>query len=390
MNSTEKNISLDNTKFWQKLSLKFDLRAYTMIFALIAIWIAFSVFTEGNFFTPRNLSNLSRQMSITAILAIGMVMVIVATHIDLSVGSLLGLCGGIAAILQVWYKVPTVWAITAALTVGAGMGAFHGYCVAYHRIPAFIVTLAGLMAYRGMLMGLTKGTTVAPLQPSFKIISGGYLDLTQGIILVSIGIIALILGRFSARRAKIKYGFGVRPLYLEILITAFYCTMIGMATWVLYQYEGIPYPIIIVLVLTLIFAFITNNTRFGRQVYAMGGNIEAAKLSGINVKRRTIGIFTLASLLAAVAGVISTARLNAATITAGENAELDAIAACVIGGTSLLGGAGSIPGAILGALVMASLDNGMSMMNVQPFWQFIIKGYVLLVAVWVDLNTKNK
>jgi D-xylose transport system permease protein len=389
MNVVDGNAPVQEKKFWQRLSFKFDLRAYTMIIALIGIWILFSMLTEGRYLIPRNISNLARQMSITAILAIGMVMIIVATHIDLSVGSILGLTGGLAAILQVWYHVPTVWAILAALILGALIGAWQGYWVAYHAVPAFIVTLAGQLVFRGATMGVTRLTTVAPLWPDFTHISSGYLDLIPGIALTTIGILALIIGRLRSRQSKIKYGFEVRPLLLELLITAFYCSLIILATYILYQYEGIPYPIIIVLALVLIFTFITKNTQFGRQVFAMGGNAEAARLSGINIRRRTMVIFILMGLLAAIAGVLATARLNAATTTAGKDMELDAIASCVIGGTSFLGGIGSIPGAILGALVMASIDNGLSMMNVESFWQSIIKGLVLLFAVWIDIKTKT-
>jgi D-xylose transport system permease protein len=375
---------------WQRISGKFDVRAYTMIIALITIWIIFSVLTQGQFLTPRNLSNLSRQMAITGVLAIGMVMVIVATHIDLSVGSTLGLTGGIAAILQVWYHWDTWAVIPVVLIIGALIGAWHGFWIAYQKVPAFIVTLAGYMAYRGILLGALKGLTVAPMFPSFKIISSGYLEPVSGTILTAIAVIALIYGRFRARSSKLKYGFTVKPLFWEIVQTVFFSLLIIACTYVLYQYEGIPYPVILMLLLTLIFAFIAGNTKFGRQVFAMGGNAEAARLSGINVRRKTMVVFVLAGLLASIAGILTTARLNAATITAGQGAEMDAIASCVIGGTSLnCGGVGSIPGAILGALVMASLDNGMSMMNTEAFWQYVIKGFILLLAVWVDIKTKK-
>ncbi|HHT47821.1 MAG TPA: sugar ABC transporter permease [Firmicutes bacterium] len=386
--STESTFVTRKSLF-SRLNARFDLRAYTMIIALVIIWLFFTVLTEGRFLTPRNISNLARQVSITAILAIGMVMVIVTTHIELSVGSILGLTGGIAGILQVWYHVPTPVAILVALVFGALIGAFHGYWVAYHNVPAFIVTLAGLLAYRGILLGITKGQTVAPLHPSFRVFSSGYLGLVPGVILTSIIIIGLVFVRVWSRRSKLKYGFKVTPLYLDILTTILYCGLIILATYVLYQYEGIPYPVIVVLFLAIIFSFITNNTKFGRQVYAMGGNVEAARLSGINVRRRTLVVFIFAGLLASIAGVLTTARLNAATITAGEGAELDAIASCVIGGTSFLGGIGSIPGAVLGALVMASIDNGMSMMNTEAYWQPIIKGSILLLAVWLDIKTKK-
>ncbi|HOP75281.1 MAG TPA: sugar ABC transporter permease [Bacillota bacterium] len=389
MNTSETPAIQQEHSLWQRLNMKLDIRAYTMIIALILIWIIFSILTEGRFLIPRNLSNLSRQMSITAVLAIGMVMVIVANHIDLSVGSVLGLTGGIAAVLQVWYHLPTPLVIIISLALGALIGLWHGYWIAYQKVPAFIVTLAGYMAYRGILLGAIKGLTVAPMFPDFKAISSGYLDLVPGLILTGVAIAALIYGRIRSRLSKLKYGFKVNHLFLDILITLFYCGLIITGVYILYQYEGIPYPIIFVLALTIIFTFITNKTKFGRQVYAIGGNIEAARLSGINVRRCTLMIFVLASLLAAIAGILTTARLNAATTTAGTGAELDAIASCVIGGTSFSGGVGSIPGAILGALVMASLDNGMSMMNAEAFWQYIVKGFVLLLAVWMDIKTKK-
>jgi ABC-type xylose transport system, permease component len=387
--AVDKTTTQTRKSFWQSLNINFNIRSYTMIIALIAIWLLFYFLTDGRYLIPRNISNLSRYMSITAVLAIGMVMVIVATHIDLSVGSVLGVTGGLAAVLQVWHNVPTVWAILATLAFGVLIGAWQGYWVAFHKVPAFIVTLAGMLIFRGWVMGLTKSITIAPMWPDFKMISSGYLGLVPGMILTAIAILALIYGRIRARRSKIKYGFEVRPLFMELLTIAFYCALIILISYIFYQYEGIPYPILIVLALVLIFTFITKNTQFGRQVYAMGGNAEAARLSGINIRKRTMMVFILMGLLAGIAGVLTTARLDAATLTAGQNAELDAIASCVIGGTSLMGGIGSIPGAILGALVMASIDNGLSMMNTESFWQFIIKGLVLLFAVWLDIKTKT-
>jgi D-xylose transport system permease protein len=389
MKVADGNTPAQEKSILQRMNIKFDVRAYTMIFALIGIWLLFTFLTDGGFLTPRNLSNLSRQMSITAVLAIGMVMIIVATHIDLSVGSILGLTGALAAVMQVWYHVPTIWAILASLALGSLLGAFQGFWVAYGKVPAFIVTLAGQLAFRGIILGLIKGITVAPMWPDFKMISGGYLSLIPGLILTAICIFGLIISRIRSRQSKIKYGFDVPPLFFELLVTAFYCALIVLVTYIFYQYEGIPYPILIVLALVLIFTFITKNTQFGRQVYAMGGNADAARLSGINIKRRTVAIFVLSGLLSAIAGILATARLNASTTTAGTNGELDAIASCVIGGTSFLGGIGTIPGAILGALVMASIDNGLSMMNTDAFWQMITKGLVLLIAVWLDIKTKD-
>lgn len=375
--------------FWNRLSLRFDVRAYTMIIALVGIWVLFTVLTGGKFILPRNISNLSRQMCITSVLAIGMVMVIVATHIDLSVGSVLGLTAGLAAVLQVWYRWPTVPVILVTLALGAVIGLWHGYWVAFQKVPAFIVTLAGLLAYRGVLLWILKGATVSHLNLDFVQIMGGYLDLLPGLILTAIAIFFLIYGRLRSRMSKLKYGFEVRPWWLELSTIVFFCILIGVAVWVFYQYDGIPYPIVLVLLMVLLFTFITNNTQFGRQVYAMGGNVEAARLSGINIRMRTVMVFVSASVMAAVGGVFFASRLDAATITAGQNAELDAIASCVIGGTSFSGGTGTIPGAIIGALVMASVDNGMSMMNMDACWQMVIKGLILLLAVWLDMRTKK-
>jgi D-xylose transport system permease protein len=389
MNATENPTVTPDQSFWNRLSLRFDVRAYTMIIALIGIWLLFSILTDWKFIMPRNLSNLSRQMCITAVLAIGMVMVIVATHIDLSVGSVLGMTAGLAAVLQVWYRWPTIPVILVTLSLGAIIGLWHGYWVAYQKVPAFIVTLAGLGAYRGVVLWVLKGATVSHMNLDFEPIMGGYLGLIPGLILTAIFMVALIYGRLRSRQSKLKYGFEVRPWWLELSTIAFFCVLIGVAIWIFYQYDGIPYPIILVLLMVLIFTFITNNTQFGRQVYAMGGNIEAARLSGINIKARTVVVFVLASTMAAVAGIFYASRLDAATITAGQSAELDAIAACVIGGTSLAGGVGTIPGAIIGALVMASVDNGMSMMNMDACYQMMVKGLILLLAVWLDMRTKK-
>jgi D-xylose transport system permease protein len=375
--------------FWNRLNMRFDARAYTMIIALVGIWVLFSVLTGGKFILPRNISNLSRQMCIVSVLAIGMVMVIVATHIDLSVGSVLGLTAGLAAVLQVWYRWPTLPVILVTLALGAIIGLWHGYWVAFQKVPAFIVTLAGYMAYRGVLLWVLKGATVSHMNLDFMQIMGGYLDLLPGLILTAIAIFFLIYGRLRSRMSKLKYGFEVRPWWLELSTIVFFCILIGVAVWVFYQYDGIPYPIVLVMLMVLLFTFITNNTQFGRQVYAMGGNVEAARLSGINIRMRTVLVFVLASTMAAVAGLFFASRLDAATITAGQNAELDAIASCVIGGTSFAGGVGTIPGAIIGALVMASVDNGMSMMNMDACWQMMIKGLILLLAVWLDMRTKK-
>lgn len=368
---------------------KFDARAYTMIGALISIWVLFSLLHD-RFLSPTNISNLFLQMSVTSILAIGMVLVIVAGQIDLSVGSLVGLTGGIAAILNVWYEWNTIPVILATLAIGAAIGFIQGWIIAYRAVPAFIVTLGGMLIFRGILFGTTGSVTIAPLTPSVKAIGQSYVGDLIGWIF---GIAALAVAGYMVMRkrtARAKFGFDVEPFAVSILRLGVIGALVIGFVYLMNSYKGIPVPFVMVIVLSLIFTFIAKNTTFGRQVYAIGGNPEAARLSGINIKRRILLVFVLCNTLAAIAALVLTARLNAATMSAGQNYELDAIAACVIGGTSLMGGTGTIAGAIIGALVMASLDNGMSLMNLESFWQYIVKGGILILAVYVDIYTRQR
>lgn len=374
----------------QKLSFKFDIRAYTLIIALILIAVLFTFLTGGDFLTSRNLSNLFRQMSVISILAIGMTLVIVAAQIDLSVGSIVGLTGGIAAILQVWFEWGTVPAVLVAIIVGALIGLLQGWLVAYKAVPAFIVTLGGMMVWRGLLLGVSKGETVAPLQESFINIGQSYLPYVWGYVLAVILCGAVAYSTYSRRKKRAKLQLPLKSSAADYGVAIGYMAIILGFAYMMNRYYGIPIPMLIVLVLALIFVFISTKTGFGRYIYAIGGNPEAAKFSGINIKNHMLAVFVMMGALAGVAGVVLTGRLNAATVGAGQSFELDAIAACVIGGTSLAGGTGSIFGSIIGALVMVSLDNGMSMMNVQPFWQYIVKGSILVFAVWLDIATKNK
>jgi D-xylose transport system permease protein len=374
----------------QKLSFRFDIRAYTLVIALIFIAVLFSVLTDGGFLTSRNLSNLFRQMSVISILAIGMTLVIVAAQIDLSVGSIVGLTGGIAAILQVWYDWGTVPAVLVAILVGAAIGLLQGWLVAYKAVPAFIVTLGGMMVWRGVLLGVSKGETVAPLNESFVQIGQSYLPYVWGYVLAAIMCAAIFYGTVRRRQKRAQLQLPLNSAASDYGKAFAYSVILMGFTYMMNRYYGIPIPMLIVLVLGLVFLFISTKTGFGRYLYAIGGNPEAARFSGINIKAHMLSVFVMMGALAGVAGVVLTGRLNAATVGAGQSFELDAIAACVIGGTSLAGGTGSIFGSIIGALVMVSLDNGMSMMNVQPFWQYIVKGSILVFAVWLDIATKNK
>ncbi len=368
----------------------FDVKTYTMILALISIWAIFTFATSGDFLTPRNLSNLFRQMSITGILSIGMVFIIIAGHIDLSVGSLMGLLGGVVAILNVWYKVDGILAIAITLAMGLVIGIFNGWLIAYKKIPAFIVTLGGMLVFRGILVGMTKGTTVASLDSSIRFFGNAYLIDAIGILLGLIAIAVIVYHSFSGRKLHSQYGLAVPPVSAEIVKIVFAAVLIGLFITILNSYQGFPVPVLILAITAVVCSYVLTKTVFGRRVYAIGGNADAAKLSGINVTKMNLSIFALNGLLVSIAGVLLCSRLNAASVAAGQNAEMDAIAACVIGGASLMGGVGSVGGAIVGALVMASLDNGMSMLNIETFWQFIVKGSILVLAVWVDIATKNK
>lgn len=372
------------------LSAIFKSKMTTILIATAAIWILFSALTDGNFLTTRNLSNLFRQMSITGILAIGMVFVIILGEIDLSVGSMLGLLGGIAAILNVWLGFSAVSTIVITLILGIILGTWNGYWIAFRNVPSFIVTLASMLAFRGVLIGITNGNTIAPLSKDLKVVGQAYLPSAFGYVLVvaaTLGAAYLIL---SNRKNKIKNNIAVKSMTVDVLKIVAIGAVSLVLILVLNDYQGFPIPAFIMLIFGLVLAFIGTKTVFGRRVYGIGGNRDAARLSGINVKKHILVVYSVIGLLAAVAGILLSARLNAASVAAGQNAEMDAIASCVIGGASLSGGSGSVVGALVGALVMASIDNGMSMMNTPTFWQYIVKGMILLIAVWIDISSKNK
>jgi D-xylose transport system permease protein len=351
-------------------------RALTMVGALAVIWIVFSITTEGTFLMPRNLSLLARQMSVTSILAIGMVLVIVAGQIDLSVGALAGLMGALSAMAYTNRDWPLAASFLLVLALGAVLGAVQGSLVAWLKIPPFIVTLGGMLVFQGALLGVTGGVSTSPGR-SYVYIGQRYVPPTLGWALA--GIVAALFLYRAARATGLKRLQGLGAAVLALI-----------ATGVMNRYEGIPMPVLLVLILAAFFAGATHHTRFGRHLYAIGGNREAAFYSGISIERHIVGVFTVMGLLSAVAGVVLTARVGSATSDAGRMMELDAIAAAVIGGTSLLGGQGTVWGALLGALVMASLDNGMSLLNTESFWQPIIKGGILVAAVAVDMIGRRR
>lgn len=373
------------------------LRAYTMVFALIAIWVFFHYSTGHIFFEPRNFSNLMRQTSVTGVLAVGMLMVIVTGHIDLSVGSIVGLAGGIAAIAQGWLGWGLVPSLSAGIAVGVAIGASQGALTAYLNIPAFIVTLGGLLAWRGVILGLSRGATIPIRLPAFKSIGQDYVGPMAGWVLAILAVAAVVWMSVAGNRARRRHGLdapGKAATFARVLIP---CAVIVGFIFMMNSYElapgvyaGIPIPVLILLVVALAGAFLTQNTTFGRYLYAIGGNPDAARLSGINIRKHVLAVFAIMGALSGVAAIIYTARVGSASPDAGQLLELDAIAACVIGGTSLMGGRGTVFGALLGALIMASLDNGMSLKNVEPYMQNIIKGAILVAAVGLDMAGRKR
>jgi D-xylose transport system permease protein len=356
-----------------------------LLLAVTVIWIFFSFLTDGAFVTPRNLSNLLRQMSITGMLACGMVFVIISGEIDLSVGSLLGLLGGVAAILDVSHHWPIQFTVTAVMLLGIAIGMFNGWWSTYLRVPSFIVGLGGMLAYRGVLLGVTGGSTIAPVSSNLVFIGQGYLPRMAGNALAVVLFALLVALTVRQRQNRLRYNLAVVPLWQDgVKIVAAGLVLVAFVT-TLNRYGGIPVPVLLLLALLGIFTYIATQTVFGRRIYAVGSNLEATRLSGVNTNRVKLMIFALMGLMCALAGLVNTARLAAGSPSAGTMGELDAIAACFIGGTSMRGGSGTVYGALIGALVMASLDNGMSMLDVDSYWQMIVKGGILVLAVWIDV-----
>lgn len=360
-----------------------NLQVFVMLAAIAVIIVFFSVTTDGAYISARNVSNLLRQTAITGILAVGMVFVIISAEIDLSVGSMMGLLGGVAAIFDVWLGWPLPLTIVVTLALGLLLGAWNGWWVAYRKVPSFIVTLAGMLAFRGILIGITSGTTVS-------LIGQSYLPDTLGFGIGAVALALFIGWQWHRRKQRAALGLPVSAAKNDVTRQALTAIIALGAIYLLNDYRGVPTPVLILVALMLGGMFMASRTSFGRRIYAIGGNIEAARLSGVNVERSKLAVFAINGLMVAIAGLILSSRLGAGSPSAGNIAELDAIAACVIGGTSLAGGVGSVAGAVMGAFIMASLDNGMSMLDVPTFWQYIVKGAILLLAVWMDSATKRR
>ncbi|MEG3128998.1 xylose ABC transporter permease XylH [Pantoea cypripedii] len=387
--STERGLTTPGKSAPGKFPLP-NLQVLVMLGAIVLIALFFTWTTDGAWLSPRNVSNLLRQTAITGILAVGMVFVIISAEIDLSVGSMMGLLGGAAAIFDVWLGWPLPLTIVVTLVMGLLLGTWNGWWVAYRKVPSFIVTLAGMLAFRGILVGITDGTTVAPTSPAMSQIGQSYLPGGVGFGFGFAGLALFILWQWRLRLRRQSLGLSQPTASGAVARQAITAVLVLGAIWLLNDYRGVPTPVLLLALLLLGGMFMATRTAFGRRIYAIGGNLDAARLSGINVARTKLAVFAINGVMVAIAGLILSSRLGAGSPSAGNIAELDAIAACVIGGTSLAGGVGSVAGAVMGAFIMASLDNGMSMMDVPTFWQYIVKGAILLLAVWMDTATRRR
>jgi len=379
-------------------SIRSNIQTYTLLIAVVVIWIIFAFLTNGSYLRAQNISNLFRQMSVTAFLSLGMVLVIVTGGIDLSVGKLAGFVSVVCAYLQyfVWYALfpdqpylAAILSVICGLLVGTAAGALQGYFIAFQGLPAFIVTLGGMWLFNGLILWRTAGKTIAAHQEGFSFIGQGYIKPTFGWIIYAVIIGFLIWNVFNSRRGKRKFGFPLRPLYLDLINAAIPAVLIAAYLLSVNSYQGIPFPVLLLAIMALIMMYIANNTRFGRYVYAIGGNREAARLSGINITSVIFRVFVLMGFMCGVGGIVLASYVGYGTIAAGQGYELDAIAACILGGTSPLGGVGTIPGALIGALIIGSLTTGLQMMNVAPAWQFVVKAVILVLAVLVDYYFKK-
>jgi putative multiple sugar transport system permease protein len=392
--------------------VKSNIRDYALLLSLLAIMVFFQFNTNGTLFKPVNMTNLLLQNSYIVVMALGMLLVIVAGHIDLSVGSVSGFVGAVAAVMMTGtspnpelFSIPKFDFVTTSiicLAIGGLIGAAQGYFVAYYKIPAFIVTLAGMLIFKGLALSVLGGASVGPLPKNFQLLSTGFLpDLFNvqlfgapfNLLALLIGILitaTLIYFNVKERRSQLQHGLAEEPESIfygrNILIAV---ALIGFS-FIMGKYKGLPNVLIVMFALIALFVFITTRTTFGRRIYAMGGNEKASKLSGVNTERLTFWIFTIMGALAALGGLIFAARLNVATPKAGAGFELEVIAACFIGGAAVTGGVGKIIGAVIGAFIIGVMNNGMSIMGIGIDWQFVIKGAVLMLAVFLDVYYKNK
>jgi D-xylose transport system permease protein len=417
---------------WREVvaSAEVDRRLVGMVIALAVIWFGFNLISGGDFLTARNLWNLSVQSASIAIMATGMVLVIVSRNIDLSVGSMLGFIGYTMAMVQTewipnsfdlgfgrWYT--WIVAVLVGLALGAAVGGVQGFIVAYVGVPSFIVTLGGILIWRGLIFRYAQGQTLAPMDGNFQLLGGGprgSLGEWRSWLLAGIACALIVVSLVLARRRRRRYRFAVRPLALDIALGAIGCAAVLGAVTIANRYywpaqlasqyaerhgivepegglkisTGVAYPVVILICVAIVMTYLARRRRFGRYVYAIGGNPDAAVLSGINVRRTVMMTFALMGVLCAVSAAVQTARLNSAVTNLGVSNELDVISAAVLGGTSFAGGIGTIPGAVLGAVVMQSLRSGMSLLNVDAPTQDIYVGVVLVAAVALDVTLRKR
>ena len=378
--------------------LKNNMREYGMLLSLVVIMAFFEWMTDGALMQPLNLTNLVLQNSYIVIMALGMLLVIVSGHIDLSVGSVCGFIGALAAVLMVRYEMHFLPAALLCLAAGAVIGGIQGGFVAFLRIPSFIVTLAGMLVFKGLALALLQGQSVGPFPEDFQLLSSGFIpeafpdaELRLTSLLLGVGVAAaLVVAAWRARSHALLHGMEMEPFGLFVVRNALFAAILVGLAWVMASYKGLPNVLVVMFMLTVAYDFVTTRTVPGRRLYALGGNEKAARLSGIKTERLAFLTFVNMGVLAALAGLVFAARLNTATPKAGLGFELDVIAACFIGGASASGGVGKVMGAVIGAFVMGVMNNGMSILGVGIDYQQVIKGLVLLAAVCVDVYNKNK
>ena len=407
---TDKTVSLpderqdikNETKNESKLKgsgfIKHNLRNYGMLLSLVAIMLFFQVMTDGTLLQPLNLTNLVLQNSYIVIMALGMLLVIVTGHIDLSVGSVAGFVGAVAAVLMVRYHIDYPLAFIACLLVGAAIGAAQGYWVAYFGIPSFIVTLAGMLVFKGLALAVLQGQSVGPFPGTFQKLSSGFIPefFPEGtlhptsLLIGAVLALALVYASAKSRAREQAHHIEVEPYPLFVGKSAALCLGVLYFTYLIASHRGLPNVLVIMTALIVLYGFVTRRTVIGRQIYAVGGNAKAAKLSGIKTERLTFLTFVNMGTLAALAGLVFAARLNTATPKAGAGFELDVIAACFIGGASAYGGVGRVGGAVVGAMIMGVMNNGMSILGIGIDYQQVIKGLVLLGAVCLDIYNQRR
>jgi len=426
--TTGETVKVQELSVWG--ALQANLRDYGLLLALILIMLFFQYFTGGVLFKPVNLTNIILQNSYIIVMALGMLLVIVAGHIDLSVGSVSGFIGAFAAMLMVGWDMPAGFEFLAnpfvagaiCIVIGAAIGAAQGYLIAYHKIPSFIVTLAGMLIFKGLSLAILAGKSVGPFPAEFQLLSAGFIPDIVGPITLSpavaavpaadgvaavaaspalvlhgttllisvVAIVAMVILAVTGRSRRKARGYESEPFSLFVVKNLVIMALVLFFTYMLASYRGLPNVLVVMGVLIAAFIFLTKRMTFGRRIYALGGNLKAASLSGIKTERLTFYVFAIMGALAALAGMIYAARLNSATPKAGQGLELDVIAAVFIGGASALGGVGAVAGAVIGAFILGVMNNGMSIMGINIDLQQMIKGVVLLAAVFFDLYNKNR